>query len=201
MEEKRRRIIIACIVGFVVILLISITGVFVYYNSIDSAGDNDGPSNEIYENSAVFENRPIINAAIGSPATSVILDNVANFIFSEVEMATAKHENTANYEMPNYYNVKINNDLLSYNSNYIYKVSIEVSDGRRYELSFRTDDKYGYENYIMMAMKNLDTGRGAIYLNINDGDAQSLVDWMRTFSGLKDDAEVILGRDHLVEEN
>lgn len=189
--QKKRRIIVVIVLAVSVLLAL----VVVTINSIINMNyqENDGAGQEINEKSAVFSNREVINAAIGPDSAAVILTNISNFIFSESEMETAEHSNSADFGNNNYYGVVINQDLMAYDPNYTFKFSIGVSDGREYAVSFRTDDEYGYRSYIMVAIRNLkNNNHEIIYLNANEiQDETGLINWMINFAGLNEGVKII----------
>ena len=198
--ERKKKILligiaVATLIGFVAIIIAAIN----YQNEKEEIVD-DFAGEEIYENSAVFGNRASLNAAVGPETASIILNNISNFIFTEDEMNSAQYENTANYVESNYYDVKINDDLIAYDTNYEYKVTFSVSDGRKYELTFITDEKYGYEEFIIMSIKNLFTDSSVIYLNTSTDDWKKLEKEIRKLSGLQGSEEVKINTNPLVDK-
>ena len=142
-EVKKKLLIVGAIFGVVIMAIIIIS--IVMMSAVDSDIDGDaGAGDEIYANSAVFENRYQLNHSLGESVAALALEQISNAIFEEDELATAPHENISMDEYKNHFTVTIvETSYKKYTEHpQVFVFDIEVSDGRKYKAFVRQDTEY-----------------------------------------------------------
>lgn len=126
---------------------------------------DDSAGTEVLENSTYFTNYFFIEDYIGTKNQHIIFDNISDFILSSSELDSAPSKNISTTETENIYTV--DTDINSYHELSPYptiSLDLTISDQRKYKLYLYTDKDFS-EKYIATAIKNITTGKTALYVN------------------------------------
>lgn len=144
---------ILAIVTFFFILIIFIVIIWIIINS---SSKNTGPEPESSPY-PYFENRYLLEFSIGQTLSTDVMNDVGNIIISDEEISSAPSDNSTSNNTLNTYTITLNEESfedLSNDKSISYKITLDVSDDRRYILYIFTD--YTMENFLAIALDRID---------------------------------------------
>ena len=104
-----------------------------------------------------FENRYLLEFSIGQTLSTDVLNDVGNIIISDEEISSAPSDNSTSNNTLITYTITLNEESfedLSSDKSISYKVTLDVSDDRKYILYVFTD--YTMENFLAVALDRID---------------------------------------------
>ncbi len=144
---------ILAIVTFFFILIIFIVIIWIIINS---SSKNTGPEPESSPY-PYFENRYLLEFSIGQTLSTDVMNDVGNIIISDEEISSAPSDNSTSNNTLNTYTITLNEESfedLSSDKSISYKVTLDVSEDRKYILYVFTD--YTMENFLAVALDRID---------------------------------------------
>lgn len=172
MENTRKRKIVW---GVLAGIIAAVIGGVVIYAIVDNwpvtaepeSGDGEFISSK-RDKFLVFDNLDFLTAAYNIRISTMVAEDLENYVFSDAEMQYAGENNTQNGSTDVYYDAEIDTgDFQSYDA-FTSKFEVGISDGRKYQVILRTDTLEEDFGYAYVAIARVGGNMVAVYADGNN---------------------------------